>query len=138
MFRRAQAVPADVLHVYRQIVDLHRKHGDAYGIPLDIDSVLNTIMRVIRDGICLVGPTSCAGMLILPFPFNADARIAQVLFWNFKHAREMRILREILSTAKELGATHRCVASHFPNNNAGRLYRSLGLREAEIQFIGVV
>ena len=132
-FRPAQS--SDVLFILDLIRDGYKKHCSIYGIPLDGKSAMFTIANVMALGVCLVGPSSCAGAFLAPFPYNNKAVIAQVAFWYFKSSREIRIFDALCQACKEAGATHINAASHFPNNAIGRHYIKNGLHNCEIQSI---
>jgi len=130
MFRPATA--DDVEFILELLREFYRKAGSIYvGIAFDGPSTIATIAHVVARGVCIVGPSSCAGAVIAPFEFNHHARIANVVFWCFKSAREIVILNSLIEACKRAGATHVAAASQFPHNAIGRRYRRLGFTFCE-------
>jgi len=126
----------DVPHVELLLAEFYAKQGGVYGIPIDEQSTIQTIVSTASNGILLVGPTSCAGAIICPFPFNRQARVAQVIFWYFQLHREIRIFDELLIRCRAMGATHVNATSHPPHNRIARYYQRHGLKQVETQLIG--
>ena len=122
---------SDAGFVLGLVRDFYRKSGGIYGIPFDSASTFQTINTTIVQGVCLVGPSSTAGAIFNFSPFNHSAVVAQVLFWFFKSAREIRILDEMKRACANAGATHLCCASHFPENRIGRHYERLSMKPIE-------
>lgn len=137
IFRKA--TPEDVIFISRLLREFYAKEGiGAYGIPFDYQSTVVTVDDIVRRGVCLVGPASCAGALISTCPFNANAQIAMVVFWYFQKKHEIAIFKELCIECKNQGATHINPASHFPTNSIGRFYRKCGLKAAETQYLGLL
>lgn len=132
-FRPAQS--SDVLFMLNLVRDGYKKNCSVYGIKFDGPSTLLTIANALTRGLCLVGPSSCAGAIITPFPYNHNAQVATVLFWCFKSSREIAIFGELLKHCRDAGATHISASSHFPDNSIGRFYAKNGLHNCEIQSI---
>lgn len=133
-FRHATA--DDVPFILNLLREFYRKTGvTAYGIKFDGESAVATICEVLARGVCIVGPTSCAGAVFQPFPWNYRARVAQVVFWYFKSSREIRIFDALMDECRNVGATHINAASHFPKNAINRWYSKYGLKVSEIQSI---
>jgi len=128
------AVASDLLKIGRLVREFYHKVGGVYGIEYSHDDAMNLISGLIARGICLVGPTSCAGALVMPFPYNNKAQVAYVAFWYFQESREIRIFEELLRRCAAAGATHVSAASHFPHNRIARWYLKLGLHPVEGQF----
>lgn len=127
----------DGLFIGRLLKEFYAEKGvSAYGIPYDHASTLRTVQGVIQHGICLVGPSSCAGALLIPFPYNGDVIIAHVAFWYFKNAREMEIFELLMQHCAAAGASHINAASHYPENRIGRHYDKFGLNASESTWLG--
>lgn len=116
----------------------YAKSGDIYQIPWDHSSALDTITDVIARGVCLVGERSCAGALLLPFPYNRSVTVAHVVFWHFTRPRELRIFDTLAAACREAGCTHINPSSLWPNEVIGRYYQRRGLRQAETQWLGEI
>ena len=132
-FRQAEA--SDISFILGLLREFYRKAGSVYGIPFDGPSTIITIGEVMRKGVCLVGPTSCAGALVLPFPYSYKARVANVVFWYFKSSREIKIFDELMAACKTAGATHIIAASHPPHHTIAKLYQRKQLLPSESWFI---
>ncbi len=133
-FRPAQS--SDVLFMLNLVRDAYKKNCSVYGIKFDGPSTLLTIANALTRGLCLVGPSSCAGAIITPFPYNHNAQVATVLFWCFKSSRELAIFGELLKHCRDAGATHISASSHFPDNNLKKHYARFSLQPVETQVIG--
>lgn len=129
---------SDASFIYRLLREFYAKQGGIYRIPMDTESAAETVGDVITRGICLVGPSSCAGALFAPFPFNKEAVIAQVIFWYFQKHQEIKIFEALLTACKVAGATHINAASHFPENTIGKRYLKLGLQAIEKQYMSAL
>lgn len=128
-FRRATS--HDVALIHRQLKQFYAKQGHVYaGIPFDTESAVDTIMQCILAGICLVGPTSCAGAVLTPFPYNRQAIVANVVFW-YSTNHEIEIFKVLGLICKAAGATHISATSHPPEHRIARYYKRLGLTPAE-------
>ena len=134
-FRRANFSDRDF--ICRMIVERSRAHHieEPYGILYDQQTAVCTVSDVIKKGVALVGPNSCAGAMLGAFPWNREAVIAQVLFYHFSKAREMGILVELARLCEWAGATHMNCSSHFPGNVIGRYYQRIGLKPVETQWL---
>lgn len=131
-----RATPDDEEHILDLLVDLHRKVGGIYGIETDAASLIDTARHIIRNGICLVGESACAGGMITRYPWNREARIGTVLFWNFTKPSGIHVLRALADEFKAHGATHLACSSHFPTNRVGRHYvKSLDMKPVEVQYL---
>lgn len=135
-FRRATL--EDVPFVARLIRELYAPRLECFRIPYDHESTLVMVGDLVSRGIVLVGESSCAGCLIYPFPFNANARVASVYFWYWQKLHGIGILKALMKEAKAAGATHLTAASHFPENRIGRYYRKVGMRAVETAFVKVL
>lgn len=113
-------------------------HGKVYGVPFDYPSAVLWIERVLKIGLCLVGPSSCAGAVLCPFSWNQKVVKANVEFWYFVSAREITILDSLLVDCWAHGATHAGVSSHHPANTIGRRYEGSGLLAVETYHIGPI
>ncbi len=131
MSKFRQATPADAAAIAESLVSLYRKLGGIYGIPYDYRSVMEAVLHTIRHGVCLTGPTACAGGFIDSYVWNRSVQIGNVLFWNYGRPSGVRILQALAAEFQRRGATHIMVASHFPYNRAAHLYRKFGLRQTE-------
>lgn len=129
---------ADVPHILFMLRTAYKTQGSIYDIPFDRDSAANWLSGLIEEHICLVGPASCLGGRIGPFPFNDKVVIAQIAFWKFTTPREIKIFKAFLHVAKHLGATHFNASSQFPENRTLRYYKKHGAREMEIQCMGAI
>ena len=135
-FRPAQS--SDVLRMLNLIRDAYTKNCSIYDVKFDGQSTMLTIASVMSRGLCLVGPSSCAGAIITPFPYNHNALVATVMFWCFKSSREITIFEELLKQCRESGATHISASSHFPSNILLKHYSKFSLQPAETQVIGML
>jgi hypothetical protein len=129
LFRTAEF--DDVPRITALLSEFYAKHADKYGIPFDNASSLSTVEKIVRHGVCLVGDTSCAGALIVPFPYNFGANLANVMFWYFQQAREVRIFDALVAACRKAGATHITASSHYPENTIARLYDGWGMSPVE-------
>lgn len=137
MFRAAQI--SDTPFILELLREFYSKVGGIYGIPFDDSSAWNTILDVVRatPATCLVGPSSVAGAVIRPYPYNDRHRIGQVKFWYFRRAREARILEALAVELRKAGATHLSASAHFPDCRIARFYKKrLALTEVESISIG--
>lgn len=132
-FRPARLDDADL--VIDLVADLNRKVGLIYGIRVDVESSIKTIMHVIERGVCVVGQESCAGGFIHPYPWNHEAKVGTILFWNYRKPSGIHVFTAICEKFKSLGATHVSCSSHFPENRAVKFYTRFELIPSEIQFI---
>jgi N-acetylglutamate synthase-like GNAT family acetyltransferase len=130
-----KATRSDVVAIAKLLREFYSRVGEVYKIPYDHASMIVTVDDVVDRGVCIVGPTSCAGAIFYPFPSNSECLVAHVLFWYFQKRREIGIFLEILKLCKEQGATHINVASHFPKNTIGRFYKKCGLKPVETQYM---
>lgn len=130
------ATPDDAELILTLLFEFHQKSGGIYGVAFDPASEIYRIARVMRDGVCLVGPSSCAGALIEPFPSNHQARVAQVHFWYFRKAREIRIFEALMEACRAAGATHIASYAQADRPTIARWYKKFGLQPAEICFMG--
>jgi hypothetical protein len=126
-----QATANDVAFILELLREFYRKAGAIYGIPFDGPSTIQTIAQVIARGVCLVGPSSCAGATLAPFIFNHSKVLAETTFWCFRKPSEILIFEALMAQCKAAGATHIGVASLFPNNAIGRYYARLGFTFCE-------
>ena len=133
-FRPATMDDAD--HIIDQIVEINKKVGAVYGIPMDAESVIATVIHTIERGVCVVGENACAGGYIHPYPWNHAAKIGLILFWNYTRPSGIRVFEAIAERFRALGATHINAASHFPDNRIGQYYARFRLHPAEVQHIG--
>lgn len=116
--------------------EFYTKAGGPYQIRFDYPSALEFVQGVIAKGYCLVGPTSCAGAVFVPFPFNRQAVLARVEFWYFKRPREITIFDTLREACRWLGATHIGAASHYPENTVGRVYDRRNMLPIESYHMG--
>lgn len=134
LFRRANF--EDVPEIARRLRKLWGKIEPAYhGIKWDHPSALLTIDHAIRIGICLVGPTSCAGAVISPFLWNHNEMVADIMFWSFERSHEVTILNEISAICTAAGATHIKANTHWPDNRIGRFYMGKGFGPSETSWL---
>lgn len=126
----------DGLFVGRLLKEFYAEKGGIYGIPYDHASTLRTVQGVIDHGICLVGPTSCAGAILVPFPYNGDVLVAHVVFWYFKNAREIEIFERLMQHCAAAGAVRITAASHYPENRIGPHYSKFGMEASESTWLG--
>ena len=130
------AVPDDVIRIGQMLRRFYVAHGEVYGIKYDHASCLSSVLETIIRGVCLIGPKSCAGALVLPFPFNREALVAQVLFWYVEGGREIAIFDVLLAHCRQAGATHVNVATVAPKHVGKRFYAVRGLKLVEAQYLG--
>jgi hypothetical protein len=135
-FRHAEA--SDIAFISRLLREFYQKQCDIYQIPFDYPSTVLTVGRSMIHGVCLVGPSSCAGAILGPFPFNHHAIVAMVPFWYFRRPKEIEILAVLISECRAMGATHINVASHFPKNTISRYYSKRGIIPCETQHLGKI
>lgn len=129
---------SDTLFVARLTREFYEKVGGIYRIPGDYESFVVMADAVIRNGICIVGPTSCAGALMARFPGNQHELVANVLFFYFQQKREITIFYAFLEALRAAGATHIDAASHFPENTIGKFYKKLGLVPTETHWMASI
>lgn len=129
------ATPEDVPAIARRLKRFYAKVGGVYRIPYDHESCLETVAHTVKDGICVVGPSSCAGARLCPYPFNYRVIVAMVVFWSFARSREIAILDVLMATCQSLGVHAVNVASHFPDHTIGRRYRKKGFYPTETQWL---
>lgn len=134
--RIRSAFAEDAITVGHMLRRFYREHGDVYGIKYDHASCLMSVLETITRGICLIGPKSCAGALILPFPFNRGAMVAQVLFWYIEGRKEIGIFDILAKQCREAGATHINVATVAPRHVGKHFYAVRGLKLVEAQYLG--
>lgn len=132
-FRRA--TPDDADAVIDLIVDINRKVGAVYGIRMEAESVIQTVIHTIHRGICMVGPNACAGGFISPYVWNRRVQIGTVLFWNYTKPSGVHVFEALAAEFSRLGASHISCSSHFPENKVGRLYLKMNSTPCEIQYI---
>ncbi|MFA6239969.1 MAG: hypothetical protein WC655_03525 [Candidatus Hydrogenedentales bacterium] len=130
------AVPGDIPFILELLREFYRRAGAVYaGIPFDGPSTILTVAGVLAGGLCLVGPSSCAGANFVAFPYNHTALVAHVQFWYFKNAREIAIFEALCDACKVAGATHIWASSHAPGHTIAKWYRRKGLSECESEHI---
>lgn len=130
MFR--PATYEDAPFISELVGEFYSHVGAVYrGIPYDFETGVAAALAVIKNGICLVGPSSCAGAVLKPFDWNRAFIVAHVAFWYFRSAREMAIFDALAALCRDAGATHVYANSHFPQNNVGRFYASRDFLPAE-------
>jgi hypothetical protein len=125
-----------VAFIARLLKEFYAKSEQVYGIPYDHESMLITVDDTIRHGICLVGPTSCAGAHISLFPSNCEYAMASVKFWYFQNHREIEIFDALAEACRLAGANMIDASSHHPDNVIGRFYAKRGMRPAETLYLG--
>lgn len=133
LFRPARLDDAD--HIVDLLVPLFQKVGAVYGIRPEAESIIKTVIHTIERGVCLVGESGCAGGYVHPYPWNHNAQVGIILFWNYSRPSGIHVFEAIVERFRSLGATHINCASHFPDNRIGRHYMRFGLHPAETQFI---
>lgn len=126
MFR--PAVFSDAPFIVDLLAEFYAKQGHIYGIPFDQRSTVRLVIRVLKQGICLVGKSSVAGAMLVPFPYNDRFKVAHVSFWYFRSAREIRIFERLMALCREAGATHLKATSH---GAITKHYAKLGLTFCE-------
>lgn len=114
----------------------YQRSGSVYGIPYDHASSLATVLDCIVRGICLVGDKSCAGALMLPFPYNRSRTVAQVVFWYFENKREIAIFDALLRDCRQAGADFVDAAALPPHMTGKRFYGVRGMAPVEMHFLG--
>ena len=102
---------------------------------MDARSIAFLALRAIDRGVCLIGNGAVAGGFVQRYPFNQDAMVGTVYFWNFTKPSGIRILKAIMEEFKSHGATHFSCSSHEPKHRIGDYYSTLGLRKAESEWI---
>lgn len=132
--RRAQ--PDDVVRIAQMLRRFYATHGKVYDIPYDHGSCMETVLKCIDEGVTFTGSGSCAGALIIPFPFNHKARVATVVFWYAENRRELYIFDLLLAACREAGATHINASTLSPHHTGKRFYAVRGMALAEHQYIG--
>lgn len=130
------ATHADVIFVAQLVREFYRKSGSVYGIPFDYESAIRTVEECIDDGICIIGPSSCAGAIITPFPYNRRIRVAQVLFWYFRDPKEVRVFDALWVACIEIGAHRINAATIAPEGVGKNFYQRRGMTLAECHHIG--
>ncbi len=132
-FRRATR--DDVEPIIDLIVEINRKVGAVYGIPMEAESLIQTVMHIVDRGICMVGPGACAGGFIHPYVWNRSVNVGTVLFWNYNRPSGVHVIEALAQEFNRLGASHFSCSSHFPENKAGRLYVKMNSTPCEIQYM---
>lgn len=135
LHRFRKATLEDVDDIIDLIIEINRKVGAVYGIPMDAESVVETVMHVVKRGICVVGPGACAGGMVHPYLWNRDFQMGTVIFWNYNRPSGVHVIEALAREFKQAGATHLTCTSHFPENKAGRIYVRMGSTPCEIQYI---
>lgn len=133
-FRPARVDDTD--HIVNLLIPLFQKVGVIYGIKPDAESIIASVLHTIERGVCLVGDHACAGGFIRNYPWNYNAKLGVILFWNYDRPSGIKILPEMVEAFRRLGATHINCASHFPDNRIGKHYEALGIHPAEVQYVG--
>lgn len=135
-YRKAEA--SDAVFIASLLREFYKKVESAYGFPFDYPSAIAWVQTVIRDGHCLIGKSSCAAALLIPYHFNRNVIVAHVTFWYFRTAREILILDKLIEDCRWLGATHLLATSHYPDKVIGRRYEAMGMESAECNYIGEI
>lgn len=128
----------DVVFIARLLREFYSKAGTEYGITFDYESMLVSVDDVIRHGVCIVGPSSCAAAYLDVFPCNCNHTVANVKFWYFQQHREITIFEELLRICGAMGASEFTGSSHSPDHTIGRYYQKLGLKPVETVYIGKI
>jgi hypothetical protein len=131
-YRKAEL--RDVVQITRWLRQFYSQ-ASPYNIPFDYESAIASVEDTVNRGVVLIGSSSCAGALLTDFPFNNRARIAYILFWYFRSAREITILNALCDACRTAGATHVNVSSLFPHNRVGRFYEKRGFKAVETQWL---
>jgi len=129
------AGPADIPHIVELLREFYADREELFEIPFDLASTVASVREILSTGVCVVGPTSCAGATFHPFIVNHGVRVAFVQFWYFREARELLIFDVLVDECKRLGATHVTAASHAPEFTIGRLYGRRGMEPKELHFM---
>lgn len=129
MFRHATF--DDIPRVTMLLEEFYARHEYRYGVRFNSSSAVVTVERMIRHGVCLVGPSSCAGAMIADFPYNFEAKVANVMFWYFRRPREIKIFEALLAACRRAGAMYISASSHAPSHAIGRLYQRWGMQPVE-------
>jgi len=136
-FRRA--TPDDADSIIDLIVEINRKVGAVYGIPMEAESVIQTVMHTIKRGICLVGDGACAGGLIHPYVWNRSASVGLIVFWNYSRPSGIHIFEAMIQAFRQHGATHLNCSSHFPANRIGQHYvKRFDMAPVEVQYLAEI
>lgn len=129
------ATPADIPFIVYLLEEFYGKWESTYQIPFVPGDCAKSVETLIQDGICLVGPTSCAGATISPWFSNHSAKVAFTWFWYFQNAREIKIFEALVAACKQAGATHLSGTAHYPEFTILKHYAKLGLKPVELQSI---
>ena len=128
------AVSSDIPFILDLVREFYARDGGIYGVEFDDASARKVIEAIISKGICIVGPTSVAGAIISPFPWNHCEKVAQVMVWYFRRPAEIVIFEELKRAVKVAGATHINASAVLPRHSIERFYAKNGLHPAEIRF----
>lgn len=134
IFRRAEFT--DGIFLANCLRQFYREHEQLHHIPYNHESCLEAVSDILRRGLCVVGPASCAGAYLVSWPFNKSALIAQVFFWWFGARRELGVFDALVNLCRDNGATHVNVASLAPAFAGASFYRKRGLKVIERHFLG--
>lgn len=116
----------------------YARSGGIYGVPYDHESCIEVVADVIANGVCIVGPKSCAGAMVLAFPFNRKIPVAHVVFWYFEAHREVVIFDFLRLECAKLGVTHIDTAALAPRITGSKFYAERGLSLAEGHYFGLI
>jgi hypothetical protein len=126
----------DVIFIGRLVKEFYAKRESIYKIPYDHETMLITIDELVRRGVVVVGPTSCAGASIDLFPSNCNYVVASVKFWYFQRPREIGIFTALCDECIRRGATKIDASAHAPDNTIGRYYEKIGMHACETVYLG--
>jgi len=85
----------------------------------------------------MIGTSSCAGALIVPFPFNFNIQVAQVFFWFCEDKREVGVFDALLKECAKRGASMVNVATLAPDHTGKKFHARRGLALVEAHHFGI-
>jgi hypothetical protein len=131
------ATPDDTLFIAALLRRFYKKSGQIYGIPYSHESCILSVEDTINRGVVMIGEHSCAGALIVPFPFNFNIRVAQVFFWFYEMDREIVVFDALLQECAKRGAAMVNAASLGPNHPGKRFYARRAMALVEAHHLGI-
>lgn len=127
---------ADIPFITGLLCEFYAKAGGIYRIPFCEMSARLWVQAVMERGVCLVGPSSCAGALLIPFQLNNQVTAAYVEFWCFRQAREIGIFDALKQACCDAGAQRLFVSAQVQTPAIRRYYLKKGLQQCAAQFSG--
>jgi len=132
------ATVKDTLFIAGLLRRFYKRSGSSlYHIPYDHESCVLSIEDTINRGVVMIGPSSCAGALIVPFPFNFNIQVAQIFFWFCEDKREVGVFDALLKECANRGAAVVNAATLAPDHGGKRFYARRNLAPVEVHHLGI-